>query len=422
MSQPTTGKVAARRPMLIAMVVCALVPGIRLLPGLMLEHYAVLALVLVLALRPWRWILGKSQGMGAAVLLAWCTWQALITILRSPAAADGLAVIGRQAGAIAAAVVVLLLIGASRDRYRQAQKAVLHGTAILSAVSVMEVLGWISLGSVAERFDGNEGYAAGLQLEANLFGSQCAAAIVIGLRLTAYRVGPRAPVIASIGACGVGLMLSATRAAVLAVVIAIVLHRAGLWIERRESSGGRPTVVAPALLCLGAALLLVAAFSFMDTVGRSSVGTQFESGTGGYRVETWRLAWSDLQDRPSAALLGHGVGSFGAQHSNPFVESEQAYLANFPLATVYDGGIVGLALAGFGMYLLAGRPRRLRDLDLLAVLLTCSIATNQFWFAYAWIILCMSRPPHSKAATSRRSSGSTSESQQQVAGMAYHAS
>ncbi|OLT34766.1 hypothetical protein BJF84_17195 [Rhodococcus sp. CUA-806] len=114
------------------------------------------------------------------------------------------------------------------------------------------------------------------------------------------------------------------------------------------------------------------------------------TGTGGYRVEIWRLAWSDISERDLSSLVGSGLNSFSAFHPVDPTRVDSAYLSNLWIGLVYDSGYIGLI---FFLILIVGLfysiENKLLSLPLFASLAVCASFTNIVWFAFPWLFIML---------------------------------
>jgi hypothetical protein len=114
---------------------------------------------------------------------------------------------------------------------------------------------------------------------------------------------------------------------------------------------GRGAVTVLILAVAGAGFLYLSFTQQHSTetnalVLRGSQIVDLQSGSGATRSAEWRIALDDVKGSP---LLGLGTNSYGQRHLGLRVD-EPGYLGNLYIRTLYDSGVVGLALLLFFLY------------------------------------------------------------------------
>lgn len=180
------------------------------------------------------------------------------------------------------------------------------------------------------------------------------------------------------------LPITHTRSAIIGLALGVLVF----WLSSR---GRLPRRLAPAMI-IGTMLLLaslvVLPSATQNAFAKAGKLADFSSGTGLYRTSNWAVAIQDLSG-PAAYVGGLGENSFGQRHTDPSRPTQDvpAYLGNFPLQLLYDGGILGTLL--FVAFLASMRPRgplARRWLVIGFAYLIMASATSPFWFAGTWVL------------------------------------
>jgi hypothetical protein len=147
--------------------------------------------------------------------------------------------------------------------------------------------------------------------------------------------------------------------------------------------------VAGAVAVAGVVVMIAAPDAAEPLRDRAENVFQFDSGTGGLRVETAETAMDDLDW--ANAITGLGANSFGQRHLEPTQPGVPGYLGILPLQILYDAGLIGVALLGFAFAKLKPfeRERRGRALGVTAAYLVAASATSPFWFGWTWLVIAL---------------------------------
>ncbi|MGB6183226.1 MAG: O-antigen ligase family protein [Rhodococcus sp. (in: high G+C Gram-positive bacteria)] len=262
--------------------------------------------------------------------------------------------------------------------------AVRSGTVVLAAISTGSIAYWL--------FDPSR-RVSGLAFEYNIMGSMCAAWLAVMFYAARQRDSAGRPVIdralwwAAVPIV-IALLLTSTRAAWGALLVIAVF--AAVRMVRRFPV----TVIAAGALGCVALFVLV---GLRDSVGdedtvlwRIAHLTDFDSGTGAYRVMLWNDAMTQIGARDWSLLWGTGANSFSQYNPVDPTLVGAAYLSSMWLGLLYDVGVLGLvaflvAVAG----VVSRIPRKIDALPLLFALAACASLTNIIWFAFPWVFLAL---------------------------------
>jgi len=181
--------------------------------------------------------------------------------------------------------------------------------------------------------------------------------------------------------------LSTTRAAFVALA-------AGLCVFALRM-GARVTRLIPVTLAGGLALAVVrvatpGAFASITT---KFADLSFTNQTSSYRLDSWRLAVQQMSG--TDWLTGKGTNSFGQRNFDPTHPGEHLpyYLGNLPLATVYDVGLVGIAVLFVVAVILARRKgpdsHGARRAAVLVTFVLLSVGTSPFFFSTYWLFIAI---------------------------------
>jgi hypothetical protein len=178
---------------------------------------------------------------------------------------------------------------------------------------------------------------------------------------------------------------------------------------------GRGAVTVLILAVAGAGFLYLSFTQQHSTesntlVLRGSQIVDLQSGSGAARTQEWRTALDDVKGSP---LLGLGTNSYGQRHLGLRVD-EPGYLGNLYIRTLYDSGIVGLALLLYFVHGLLRPVVRLRwstgDLTPVAIaigfayvlLLVAYAATDASLQVWPWLFAGLLRPAVAMAFRQQR--------------------
>ena len=240
--------------------------------------------------------------------------------------------------------------------------------------------GWSSWGLQLDPAYG--GYAAYVTvLEANIYASLVVVWAVIAATPWASKV-PTAVRFALVFSAPIAAIAAHTRAALVAWAVGILM----IAISRgRKSNIAKLTIVVGGIV--GTALLLTVDLTALG-IGKFTELTDFSSGTGGYRVRTWEVAFADLTSS-GQWISGLGPNTFGMRHLDPSkpLAAEEWYLGNVFLQVLHDSGLVGvLALSGALAAVFIARP----SWAALAVVVSYAIMgalTSVIWLSQTWILV-----------------------------------
>lgn len=291
------------------------------------------ALVLTIA----AWSLTPAVPGGPHPIWAWAGLPPASTLNRSATIVEMIKLMG-----LAAVFILGCLLGARADRARASLGLILAIGGVYALASLVLFLGRAQILS-----DGRLG--GGFDL-ANVAGTQFGVLLVLAAAWATRqwsrqgRVGlttrlvDMAPVIALILLFSTCLLLTASRAAISATVVALVLFIG--WTALDNRSGRWP------LMLVGGSLITVALVLMLQ--GNALFADRF--GTSGVHDESRRILaaahWAAFLDSP---LLGYGLGSFAQVNnqilttSNAEVLSTTTVLHNVYLQWLEEAGIIGAA-------------------------------------------------------------------------------
>ena len=200
----------------------------------------------------------------------------------------------------------------------------------------------------------------GSMFEPNLFGAYTASCAVIFLSLYLQEGRHRFGSLVGFLIASLATILSFSRAALFALVVAICFV---FWRTRRLRHA-KSIRLAVFVLALG--LILVTATTGVGGVLQKRVSDLYYDGlTEGTAISRFVIIWEALQQVPQHPLLGSGTASFNlsfdwAQYIPEWV-SEKTWIGNAPIRILHDTGLIGLAVfAGFFISLWARIRRSLR--------------------------------------------------------------
>ncbi|MDQ1106747.1 O-antigen ligase family protein [Nocardioides zeae] len=223
----------------------------------------------------------------------------------------------------------------------------------------------------------------GFSIETNIFAAQCVGivAVVLAARLK-LESGDRLLFLIVCAA----VVLAGTRSAWIALAVVIIIFALRDVLKRPAR------LLGAGLIGLGGLVLLPLATSQRRQVSEESLTwrlanlTNFDSGTGFYRLEIYRQAVDELGEWPRW-LVGSGVNSYSQYHLIDATNRYAEYLGNFFLATLYDGGV--LALVAFAVLIWSAMRENFNagHVGVLLSVLICAAITNTIWFQFAWLYL-----------------------------------
>lgn len=231
----------------------------------------------------------------------------------------------------------------------------------------------------------------GTQREPNIVGSYTAACLI--MLLVIYFAKPSKKMLAAIAITAAAVMVSLSRAAVAAALIALIVT---FIYGMRSEQVRKRTVLKAGLAVLGAWLAVAPAIVsiYQERLKTVSAADVAEDDTIGGRLLINALALQDILENP---FLGTGTASFqlteGAQQ---FADDAGAmWIGNTELRIMHDTGSLGLAVfISFLFFLLMGSVialKRQAHPELLALLLSGIVysiafqATEGTLMAFAWV-------------------------------------
>lgn len=271
-------------------------------------------------------------------------------------------------------------IAAFTDNRPMLKRLLYIGAAVNLAVALLAFGAAIGAGSrwgVASAGEGDI-RARGLSYEPNILACLCALWIII---LITGRMTRTVKTYGFVIAAALGIVLSQTRAAVIAIVLAVLVASIS-----RASVSRR---VVGALYSAAVALLIYALLGGGGGIfGKfGSLGGQ----TSSLRLGYWAQAIGDMHGW--AWIFGLGTNTFGMRHFDPtsiyLPQPLPAYLGNLPLQAFYETGILGfmcLLLAGVSLISEGGIAKG-RAAALVAGFTLMAIGTSPFYFAYFWLCI-----------------------------------
>jgi O-antigen ligase len=375
------------RRLVLILIVTTFVTRFRIVVGgfhFMPEHVVLLIALTSLAMsmrldRVWA-VLRSPTVLLLGLFIA---WGGAVSFLRAPERTSSLAIVGWLALDWLILVLVMAAIEDSSKIERVGAAAAVGAAAVAIVLWALSSAGLIAFGTQHEPFTGAQA-AYGLSFEANILASTMAIwlfLILTGTRSTRFRV-------LALGLLGTALVLSLTRAAIIGLLLGLVV-----WAVLEGKVARQRVFRSLAAAAVAIAVLSVLAPSVTAPFTKKiAAATDFGSGTGQLRVQSWSTALGDIHSSGDA-LLGLGMNTFGQRHLDPTVpELDRGYyLGNLPLEIFYDTGLVGvlLVLAALATMRPLRREHPGRAIGLIVIYLICSITTSAFWFGSTWLLIAM---------------------------------
>ena len=290
----------------------------------------------------------------ALTMVLFAAW-ALVSAIWAENSSDALIATERYALNFLILPIVFTAVGSRRD-VRWVLGAFLAGAGLSATVAVISPP------------PATEDHARIAGLNSNDLATVLVAGLVIAIGLVSY--ARRSPIwqliaVAAATLCGWALMLTLSRAALVALAFALI---ASLLVASR--SRGRAAALAAVL-----ALLTVGYFAFIASPEARDRVTSFESDEGTGRVDVWTVGWRMVEDKPAT---GVGVGNFadrsadyllqpGALQRSDLIIDTPKVAHNIYLESLAELGIPGLVLL-LGIIFLSVREtlraaRRFREAD-----------------------------------------------------------
>jgi O-antigen ligase len=366
--------------------------GVRVLPEQLLVPVVLVAGLLQGRRGP---LLSALRDRTVRLLGLFVLWSAFVSVLRSSDVTASLNIVA-WLGMSWLILVSLVAFGETSERLQRqiigwgvcAAVIAVVLFAIPLVLSVMNRAGLTTLtfGTQIGTALGAPAASHGLAFEANILGSTMAIAGFLCIVASRSVISSRARILSLIPIL-LAMILSNTRGAALAFIAGLMLW--GLRPSARIL--GRLIATLMLVLVLLLSLSALAPDTANTILSKVDNLTQFSSGTGLYRLDSWRTAVGDLS--VDSAVTGLGTNSFGQRHLEPTLPTKPtpAYLGNALLQIVYDTGIVGMfiwvaALLTVWPRALAKRPKAR---GLLLIFLISSAATSTLWFGSTWALIAL---------------------------------
>jgi O-antigen ligase len=182
----------------------------------------------------------------------------------------------------------------------------------------------------------------GSMYEPNLFGAYSGCCAVLFLTLYVAGGQNRTGYLACFSIAALASVLSFSRAALFALVVAVT------WVFWKARSGGRSGHRRLASIVLAAALILVVAASALGGVLRERfINIYYQGLAEETTISRFIVMEEALQEIPRHPLLGSGTASFNLSFDwaryNPEWVSDKTWIGNTPLRVLHDTGLLGLA-------------------------------------------------------------------------------
>ncbi len=316
-----------------------------------------------------------------------------------------------------------------RRRLLVATRVLLAMLAVGAFIGIAALAAYYAVGTIwgVTRLDTLGGFPAsmGIAYEHDIFGSTCAAGVIAFLILwrEPNPILPPRVCAAAFWLCAVGTLLSLARGAWVALVAAFVVWfvsgRAAAIDTTKRSTVSLARAGVALAAAVAAALFWVGAGQQASEVGRSTVSAvrqqagnvlNLSASTGAHRLNAWKTALREVRSSP---LLGLGTNSYGQRHFEMTQNGPlPAFLGNWAIRSLYDSGVVGLALlTAFLAYLVwPGRNVIAATGDLAPVaraltfaalaLVIAYLATDALLLVWPWILLGLVRSARSQLAGS----------------------
>jgi O-antigen ligase len=348
------------------------------------EHLLPFLLILLLVRRG-RW--GNNLPL-VALLYAPFLWYLTVTVLGAPDAAHSL----QSTLALLTATTALpclLMLGEEVGGVRLLRMWLAVGTAVNGFGLALFAT---KLGGM--QFDVTTGHvvAKGLAYEANIYGSQAGALLIVAFAVPDFARRRSSVLVVLVNACA--LFLSQARGAWVGCAVVLVLTTMSRRIAVRRLLALLAILGSTGLLafCISQLSMQTAdaqAGLLGDLGTRAQSLTDTSSGTGAFRVRTWKLAMQDIRDFP---LTGSGINSYASLHGDFTRPGQRGHLPNIYLGWLHDGGVIGSILICLSvllyMRLLGGIRMAMANPALLAmlVLAIAYVATDGSWIAWPWAL------------------------------------
>lgn len=239
-----------------------------------------------------------------------------------------------------------------RTRWLQIWLVVAVASATIGIVAVASSLAFGTSFGVTRLADlGGFPAATGLAFEHNLFGSSCAiaAVVLLGAWRAGVHWGSSRLLLSGFWVTTMATVVSATRGAWIACVIGVVVVFLLLPRPARgrafarilvQGTGVVLVVLAAAVALDGAQRLGDVAVEALRTQGQRAF--ELQMGTGGQRTREWGIALTEVQASP---VFGFGTNSYGQHHVERTLRGNiPSYIGNWAVRTLYDAGVIGLAV------------------------------------------------------------------------------
>lgn len=312
-------------------------------------------------LAPALWILG-----------AWLTWCAAVSIAFSPEVGTSISLLVWYAISIS---LILSLPRLFDHQFVKAATLVVTGHALF-ALTYWTISQWGGGDLFVQRdTGGSNARAMGIALEPNILAST--SGMWLAVMYYHRRIFTKWWII-SLPIIGLVIVCTLTRTTIVAVLLALA------YIIMRHA---RQVIVPAAYIAISVGTMVLWLGSPLSADSRTSnlVGTpNFASGTGAFRLRSWKIAFNELGEHYN---LIHGFGTVSFQQRHWEVRSNELdYLSNFWISLMYDGGLIGFLLFLIAVYGMFARIGFISDLVpfLVISLLTLSL-TNTAWLGFTWL-------------------------------------
>jgi len=355
-----------------------------------------------------RWASDRSRpqlaGGGASGFLAVCLGLYVLanlvsTLLMAIDVGSSLRVVLWLSLSFAAYVLTIAVVGKYSSVGALLDDIVAIGTIASIAALALYGLAGLGVSSFGVQADpvGGQLSAKGTFLEANLLGSFAAMTAILAASLLVHAprhsTRRRALLFVCVGICSTAAYLSFTRAAWLGLAVGGLVV---LLLSRPPSGRARVIVRGGLILASAASLLFVSGLGAPLLDRLVSLFTD-STGTIAYRAAGYAQALTGILQH---LWIGLGTNSFGQHILDPTQNYGRGYLGGLFIATLWDVGLVGLAILLVAFATLARTlwqalasvddTVRSQAVGLSAAFVCALVAyqsTNGFWFAYNWILI-----------------------------------